>query len=512
MLGHSVGMGVANATSKIGEGIKALRLMIGGPNNEPGALPIKKNIPLIHGGNAEEAAAILAGAATSKRPVLMDALFTEAGYKEFLEGAKLKAIRVVDTDSLEEKNAIRKARPFGDVTEAIGAIAKVTDRNPMTVEQAQKIIERTASSDIAIDHKRAIYETISAELIEERANIETARELRSKNSEKSDTAIQELDNSSLERLRENVKIEEALRELQYVKNEDVFLRNIQRNVAVEGIENTIHKISDNPTQFVEQSDSRGTTIGAGPEADELRETGAVMKADVEFMAVLKEYVENIGVVKSNADSVLDLRNRQALLDETLRERENAMETVEKQIKRETALLDPQAQREILRDSLNAILTSRQTQEPELVKVGLVTAHAEEREEEVRVGHDISNKLHDVSDGRDPADAIGRTSSQAVIQGFDQMTTRAVARLYESYPEKDPTRSHQVRAESIAEEATPRKNPGKILIDEEARKMGGVLGMEGFAAETEDSAKPGGGRNIRTRSRQARTSNQQAVEI
>jgi hypothetical protein len=188
-------------------------------------------------------------------------------------------------------------------------------------------------------------------------------------------------------------------------------------------------------------------------------------------------------VKDNAAAVIALRTRQMELEAALAERAAALETVENQIRRETALLDPQTQRQILRDSLQTILDSKKTAEPELVRAGMTTAHAEEREADVAAGHQIQDAATAVAHGESVAGVTALTQSEIVIRGFESLSTQAIGRFYEAHPEKDPIAPQHNASE-------------RSKTDEDLSKLGDVMIVEGFPPP-EDAAP---GRSIRTRTR------------
>ena len=502
-LGHGLGLATGKAVDGVQDGFRAFRMMLAGQGNAPGALPDRAQVPLVHGGNPEVLGAALRDAGGQARPVMVDTLLTEDGYKAFMASAKATRIPVIDLDSLDEQKAARSQRGYTSAAHAVGDLTKRTEKGPLSPDDVAQILQRTASSEIAPDQKRAIYGVLDAELIEARAEIGAAREARNLYSAKADEAVQEMDNASLQRLQDNEGVREAFEGMGLVREPDRFFQALQRNVAQEGVEATLNKLRDNPAQFTGDVAPQGTTprpgwlTGFKGEPDlgpAIARDGAGLAREPEVLAGLRIYVENVGAVKESAAAVLALRERQQALEAALAEREAALETVETRIKRETALLDPQTQRQILRDSLQAILQSRQSEEPKLVQTGMNTAHAEEREADVRTMHEVRDGVAAIERGEAPADLRAHTQSAIVVQSFNALTTQAVGRFYEANPEQDPNGT-MAKAGRAAQK--------QLGIDPEADRLGDAIALDGFGAR-DDGDEPKKGRSIRTRSRRAKT--------
>ena len=502
-LGHGLGLATGKAVEGAQNGFRAFRLMLAGQGNTPGALPDRHQVPLVHAGNPEVLGAALRDAGGKTRPVMFDTLLSEDGYRAFMASAKATRIPVIDLDSLDEQKAVRAQRAYTSAAHAIGDLTKRTEKGPLGPDAVATILQRTASSEIAPNHKRAIYGVLDAELIEARTELGAARETRKLYSTKADEAVQEMDNASLQRLQDNEGIRESFETMGLVREPDRFFQALQRNVAREGVEATLNKLRDDPAQFTGDVAPQGATprpgwlagLKAEPEAGPaIARDGAGLAQEPEVLAGLKIYVENVGAVKESAAAVLALRERQQALEASLAEREAALETVETRIKRETALLDPQTQRQILRDSLQAILQSRQTEEPKLVQTGMNTAHAEEREADVRTMHEVRDGVAAIERGEAPADLRAHTQNTIVVQSFHALSAQAVGRFYEAHPEQDPTGT-MAKAGRDA-----RKQLG---IDPEADRLGDAVALDGFGV-AEDGDAPKKGRSIQTRSRRAKT--------
>lgn len=507
-IGYGIGYGAGKAWEGAQSGLRAMRVLVRGHGNEPGVLPDRAAVPLVHAGNAEALGTAIQTAAAGRRPVMIDTIFTEEGYQAFMESAKRTKIPVIDLDGLDESRAARTRQNYTDVAEPIAEIMRRTEQGPLTVSDVTEIIDRTAGSDISAEHKQAIYTALDAELLEERSSLEAAKATRLLNSTKADQAIREMDDASLQRLRDNADIATALEEMGLVREPDRYFQALQRGVEREGVEATLNKLRENPAQFIENLPPQGTTArpgwlsGAGQASPSPADNdGAELVKEPEMLKGLVAYVENIGAIKDSTAAVIALRERQQALEAALAERTAAIETVEVRIKRETALLDPQTQRQILREGLEAIVKSRETAQPELVQAGMTTAHAEEREADVRTMHEVSDSLNAVQSGGHVADVRAHTQSEIVLRGFESMATQAVGRFYEAHPEKDP--------DGVMSRAG-REAAGSPGLDADAHRLGDILVLEGFGRD-DDAPSESRGRNIRTRTRRAKSSDQ-GVEV
>ncbi len=267
-VGYGLGKAAALFGTAVDTGMRGVRMMLAGDGNLPGARPDSRSVGLAHEGNLGPLAEAAQRAVSGPRPVMVDTLLSPEGYEAFMKSAQKARIPVIDLDSYEERKAARLQKPYDSIAHAVGDLTSRTEKNPLKVEDAERILQRTASSRIAGDHKKALYELLYAELLESREALARDREERTVNVAKATQAVEEIDRIVIEKLRGNAELREVVETLGVIEEPDRFFQALQRSVAQDGVDSTLKRIETDPDGFDGVGRSQGTTesrIGKEPE-------------------------------------------------------------------------------------------------------------------------------------------------------------------------------------------------------------------------------------------------------
>jgi hypothetical protein len=498
-LGAGLGIGAAHAHEHAGQGLKAVKMFIADRMNF-GRSPIRHTeiAPSGAGTNLDH---VMTDSRNQGRPVIVETLMSVDGWREFMQRAKEQQIRVVDLDSLDETRASRSARPFEDPAKAMAEIHKARSSSAIEPKIAEKIVDRIARSDFGIEAKAVLYKAVSNEMALTAAEIGESRAVRDGNARRAEVAINERDAASIGRLRENGEIEALLKESAWFQNGDRVVQVLQRSVNQIGVEKTLELLDSDPALQLrdDAQGQEGTTSASG------RSVADLLSGEPEMTAMMRDYVSNLGAVRRNADEILTLRDRQAALETHMLAQEEALARVERKIARETALLDPMMQRQVLADSLKAVTEARETGVAQLEKKGVQTGEAEIAAVE-------------------QATAGGHSGAEQIALAFSHMATRIDARFSEAHPGpaqavvravidpavaatrvtpegSRPTLDDPPSREDTTERSAanrPARATLKGLVAAESEDLDAIV-VKGFGGAP-DQAQRSGGRDIRNRTR------------
>lgn len=501
-LGAALGTAAAHGYHHAGNGLKAVRMMIfrpGSAGREPVALD-----GIGPGLTSEKVDAAHQLAASQRRPIVVEAIMTQEGWTAFVDRAKASQIRVVDLDGIDESKARKAGAPFESLEQAAAEIERARGTRGISVDDAHTITQRTSESSLDAESKRLLYKVLGNELEFARTEIKEARAIRDDHGQKAELAVCERNRASLDRLRENHQIEQVLKDTALFHDDERIIQNLQRSVAQHGIEETLRLIDADPESKLsaDPDAERGTTREAG------RTVADVLSGEPEVAGMLRDYVTNVGSIRRNASEIVEVRERQAALDAQMVAREEALATVERRIEQDARLLDPLIQRQILTDSLKAVMNARETTVNALAQEGTRTGEAEIQA--------VENET-----------ASGHTGAEQLALAFSHLKTVAMGRFSEAHPGpvaqtveaiasvargSGSTREQDDKPQAGGASAHPGSPQGsepeqarktgraaslRNVVSVENDALGEILRIDNFGgAETQRA----GGRDIKTRSR------------
>ncbi len=498
VLGSGLGVAAAHAREGAGTGLKAVRMFIADKANF-------SRDPVRHTDltqtNPTNLAAVVATAREQNRPILIDSLMTQDGWRDFMEATKAKQIRVVDLDSLDETKGSQTARAFPDPVRAMAEIQKSRTSAPIEPLEAEKILDRIVRSEFDSEDKKLLYKALSNESKFASERIAEARTVRDANALKAELAITDRDTASLGRLKENSEIEAILKDSKIFRDDDRIVQILQRSVHEVGVGRTLELLESDPgTRLQDEPVESGGVTRQGPSVADL------LTSEPEMGRAMRDYVTNIGAVRRNADEIVALKSRQAALEAHMLAQEEALARVERRIEREVQLLDPMTQRQVLADSLKAVTEARESNVNTLTERGVKTGESEIAAVE-------------------GASADGHGGAEQIALAFSHIATRVDARFSEAHlgpvqgivkaamdsgiavtrggsdirrDEAGAPRSQPIPRTEERMPTREREVPLRDLVARETHALEEMAVVQGFGGDTQP--KRSGGRDIRTRTR------------
>lgn len=300
-------------------------------------------------------------AAAAGGTTLVNIITSEEEYASFKNTMRTRGLPVIDLDGeAAQKRRMEKAA-FEHSSEALGEITRLADQNQrITPEEADDVLDRLAKSQsLNPDNRRDLLAYLSTQLVtyeretaSERDRLETMRA-------QSEPVIRQIDANMVERLKSNDALARTLHEAQIVSDVDETLDRVRRTIEAVGFDKTLELVRDDPARFGEIDRPRGFLENS---ARSHALDNQYLRKQTEVVETLSAYVSNLKQNSGEAEqarALRELRDRQSELDERVSERDRSLERVKKRIERETLWIEPDVRRQILKETLENLIHTRE---------------------------------------------------------------------------------------------------------------------------------------------------------
>jgi hypothetical protein len=297
---------------------------------------------------------------------LVNIITSEEEYASFKNTMRARGLPVIDLDGDAAQKRRTEKAPFEHSSEALAEITRIADQNMrVTPEDADDILDRLAKSQtLNHENRKDLLAYLATQLVpferdtaSERDRLETLRA-------QTEPFIRQIDTNMVERLKSNDTLARALHDAQIVSDVDETLDRVRRSIEIVGFDKTLELVREDPARFGEIDRPRGFMESASRshalDNQHLRKT-------TEFVETLTGYVTNLKDNSAEAEqarTLRELRDRQSELDEKVNDRDRSLERVKRRIERETLWIEPDVRRQILKETLETMLHTR---EPSLKK-------------------------------------------------------------------------------------------------------------------------------------------------
>ncbi|PZR95220.1 MAG: hypothetical protein DI537_05390 [Stutzerimonas stutzeri] len=386
-------------------------------DSTPRRIAFKNNL-----GPAEAASKAAATGATS----LVNIITTEEEYAAFKNGMSSKGLPIYDLDGAEAERRRNAKVGFEHSAEALAEITRIADQNErVTPEEAEDILDRLAKSpSLNHENRRDLLAYLAAQLVTYERETALERDRLDALRGQAEGFIRQIDTNIVERLKSNDALSRALHDAHIVSDVHETLERVRRSIETVGFDKTIELVRDDPARFGEVDRPRRFLEHAS-KSHAL--DNQYLRKQAEFVDGLQAYVANLKANSNEAEQARGLRElhaRQSELDARVNERDRSLNQVKQRIERETLWIEPDVRRQILRESLETLLHTREPNIKTAEKVAVaeakdaVASHIDQARASATVV-DISALLGGKKDkgeeGRENVRATGGLSSVAPVE-------------------------------------------------------------------------------------------------
>lgn len=388
-LAHTAG----RAVGSIQNGLRIFTLLMAGDRTRstieqsPRRLAHKDNVEPLK--DASRAAA--KGSST-----LVTVITTEEEYAAFKAGLSTKGLPVIDLDGEAAQKRRDAKQGFEHSSEALAEITRISDQNGrITPDEADDLLDRLGKSQsLNADNRRDLLAYLAAQMVPYERETSWEKDRLAELRAQTDPIIRQIDANIVERLKGNDELARALHDSNIVSDVDETLDRVRRSIETVGFDKTLELVRTDPARFGEVDRPRGFL--ENPSRSHALDN-QLLRKQTDVVETLNAYVVNLKANSADAEqarSLRELRDRQSELDEKVNERDRSLERVKKRIERETLWIEPDVRRQIMRESLEELIHTR---EPNLKKAeNAIIADAKidvknEREKEV-----MSKNVVDIS--------------------------------------------------------------------------------------------------------------------
>lgn len=388
-LAHSAGRTVG----KLQNGLRIFSLLMAGDRANsalkpgPRSIAYKDNVEPLK--EASKAAA--AGSST-----LVNVITTEQEYAAFKASVSAKGMPIIDMDGEAAQKRRDAKEPFEHSSEALAEITRISDQNGrITPDEADDILDRLAKSQsLNADNRRDLLAYLSAQMVTFERETAWERDRLEGLRAETEPHIRQIDANIVERLRGNDELARALHDAQIVSDVDDTLDRVRRSIETVGFDKTLELVRSDPARFGDVDRQRG--YFETPQRSHALDNQMLRKT-TDVAEKLNDYVVNLKSNSADAEqarSLRELRDRQSELDERVSARDRSLERVKKRIERETLWIEPDVRRQVMKESLEALINSR---EPNMKKAeNAVIAEARVDIKSEREKADAAKNVVDIS--------------------------------------------------------------------------------------------------------------------
>lgn len=304
--------------------------------------------------------------AAAGNTALVSVISTDSEYRDFVASIRSKGVPVIDLDTEAAQRKRDAKLPFAHSAEALGEITRLADQNGrITPDEADDILDRMRKSKtLDPENRRDLLSYLATQMVTYERETADDRELLETARANTEPAILQIDANITERLKNNDQISRALHDAAIISDVDEVLGRVRQSIELVGFDKTLELVRTDPARFGEIDRPRGIFERPG---SSIALDNQYLKKHTDSVEKISAYVENLKSNSADAEqarNLRELRDRQSELDARVNERDRALERIKKRIERETLWIEPDTRREILRDSLEKMLHSR---EPDLKK-------------------------------------------------------------------------------------------------------------------------------------------------
>lgn len=353
-LAHSAGRTVGGLQS----GLRIFSLLMAGDRTNssidaaPRRIAFRDNLEPVKAASKQAAA----GGTT-----LVNIITTEEEYASFKNTMRTRGLPVIDLDGeAAQKRRMEKAA-FEHSSEALGEITRLADQNQrITPDEADDVLDRLAKSQsLNPDNRRDLLAYLATQLVTFERETASERDRLDTMRAQSEPFLRQIDTNMVERLKSNDALARTLHEAQIVSDVDETLDRVRRSIETVGFDKTLELVRDDPARFGEVDRPRGFLENP---ARSHALNNQYLRKQTEVVDTLTAYVSNLKQNSGDAEqarALRELRDRQSELDEKVSERDRSLERVKKRIERETLWIEPDVKRQILKETLETLIHTRE---------------------------------------------------------------------------------------------------------------------------------------------------------
>jgi hypothetical protein len=299
------------------------------------------------------------------QPALVTVISSESEYRDFVASMRSKGVPVIDLDTAAAQQKRDAKVPFTHSAEALAEITRLSDqKGRITPDEADDLLDRLAKSKtLNPDNRRDLLGYLATHMVTYERETESERDLLESARGNTDIAVRQIDANITERLKNNDQIARAIHEAGVISDVDDVLNRVRQSIELVGFDKTLELVKTDPARFGEIDRPRGFL----ERGNSIALDNQYLKKHTDSVEKISVYVENLRANSTDAEqarSLRELRDRQSELDTRVNDRDRALDRIKKRIEREALWIDPDTKREILKESLEKLLHSR---EPDLKK-------------------------------------------------------------------------------------------------------------------------------------------------